>query len=498
MKQFFSIIIVAVMLMQSGYSQCVDASTLPTFSCLPLGGDQTFTNQGSTNNGTAPNPTCSFGTGSTSTSTWVVFTYTGPPDMHYITASQGAGGAGNDPAMAIYSYDGCTVLACSDDNPDATSGAGPCPGEEANNGKIDLTTLGLEIGQQYLIRVYNEGNTANSKSALIHCTPTAPPGDCFTDPVVVTNINTTFITSTNGSHPDDCCLWAEDSKGAVAALNCPGPGAISSDGNSYYSFSICGSGTVTATLDYSGCSDGAGAQIWFVTGCNGSVIGNQCHNEGDMSTATLTYSSFTVGETYYIMVDSYGGNMCDIELTMTGPVCIVLGDEISNFDAKVNKNKDVEVSWISENSMGDFVLERSYDGENFEQIHYAHGSHNNLLYKFVDRKVSPTQDLAYYRINTKNQDGVVNPTEVKAVKLKKELNVFFYASSNGLEFNIGEKHKDVTIDVYNAMGQKLYSVHYDVLNEGSHSLTNSNLNSSGIFFIVFRTESNVDTFKFLN
>jgi hypothetical protein len=418
--------------------------------------------------------------------------------MHYITASQDPGGAGNDPAIAIYSYDGCTVLGCNADNPDGTSGAGPCPGESANDGKIDLTTLGLTVGQQYLIRVYNEGNTSNSKSALIHCTPTAPPGDCFTNPVVVTNINTTFITSTNGSHPDDCCAWTEDNFGAVPALNCAGPGAISSDGNSYYSFSICGTGTVTATLDYSACNNGSGSQIWFVTGCNGSVIGNQCHNAGDMSTATLSYSSFTVGQTYYVMVDSYGGNICDIELTMTGPVCITLGDKISGFDAVENKQGQVEISWIAENAPGDFILERSYDGKNFEQIHYAHNGQSNLLYKFIDTKVNHIENVVYYRINTKNQDGTINPIEVKALQLKQKLNIFFYNTNSGLEFNTGEKYTDVSIEVYNQLGQKLHYVYYDVLNQGKHQLGASDYDLTGILYIVVKSNNFINTFKMIN
>ena len=294
-------------------AQCVTTSL--SFTNCPSSTGQSFTNQGGANNGSAPVATCNFGTGSPSTSTWISFVYD-PASMNYLMGDQAAGGAGNDPGMAIYSSNGCTLLGCNDDFNNVNS----MPGFGNSTAGIDLTTLGLVSGNTYLIRMYNEGNTVNTKNPKITCVPPSPCGDCFSNPCNV-GLNVTVSSSTNGSKPDDCCKWTEDQFGAVPALNCSGPGFISSDGNMYYAFTICGAGTVTATIHMLNCNNSAGSQIWFVSGCNGSVMGNQCSNTGTMADATLTYGSFAVGPTYYVMVDSYGGNICDFTLTMTGPVC---------------------------------------------------------------------------------------------------------------------------------------------------------------------------------
>jgi hypothetical protein len=161
----------------------------------------TYTNQAGANNGTAPNPTCGWGTSSSGSSSWIRFTYLGPPDMESLLVDQVAGSAGNNVAAAIYSNDGCNVITCKGNNTDVTT-------DEANaQVKINLTGLGLIVGQNYLLRVYNEGNTANVKNPMVRCVPSSPCGDSFSSPCLVSNINTTFYSSTNGAHMSDGCTF---------------------------------------------------------------------------------------------------------------------------------------------------------------------------------------------------------------------------------------------------------------------------------------------------
>jgi gliding motility-associated-like protein len=300
----------------------VDAQCVTTNLYLTTCGSfaqQTFTNQAGANNGTAPPATCNFGTGSTATSTWVHFTYVGPPTQQYLEGGQAPGGAGNNPALAVYTNNGCTLLGCSATN------TNPGPTEAAADGKIDLTTLGLTIGQEYLVRIYNEGNTSNQKDKTLRCIPSAPCGDCFTNPCVISNINTSFSSSTFGSHNADCCTFPVNNLGAVSQLDCPGPGQVAVDGNIWYQFTVCQNGLVTATLTSTSCSNTSGSQIWFLQGnCNGgsATFNNlDCWQEGNMTPGVVSYNCIA-GQTYYIMVDSYGGNVCNFNVVLTGPVCI--------------------------------------------------------------------------------------------------------------------------------------------------------------------------------
>lgn len=381
------------------------------------------------------------------------------------------------------------------DNPD---GGDPSPGEGAKDGRIDLTTLGLTLGDTYLVRVYNEGNTANSKDALIHCGPSAPLGNCFTSPVVVSDINTTFTTTTNGSTADGCCAWTEDQFGAVPALNCAGPGAISSDGNVYYQFSTCGAGTVTATLSEDACSDGAGSQIWFVDGCNGSVVGNQCHNEGDLTDAVLTYSSFTPGVDYYIMVDSYGSNICDVTLTMTGPVCI-LPIELIDFKVIEKENNEIELKWeiVSDDKDGSFIIERS-DKECKEFIEIGEILVNEEVvtkYTFVDND-NLSSDRYFYRLSKKDKAGVVDNMRVASV-IKSKLQSFrlinVFKIDEGkiqLHYFTDESINNIELEIYNIQGDKIINKNFNFQDGWNSSTLEIPSVSSNILVLRFNINGN--------
>jgi hypothetical protein len=420
--------------------------------------DQSFTNQAGANNGTAPNPSCGWGTGSAGTSTWIHFVYAGPPSMKYIYAGQAPGGAGNNPAAAVYTNDGCTVLGC------ATNDPNPAASENNNDAKIDLTTLGLTVGQTYLLRVYNEGTTANVRDPQVRCVPADPCGDSFTSPCVVSNINTTFTSGTNGAHPfDGCPTWPTGGTGGVTQLNCPGPGSISVDGNVWYAFSVCTAGTVTATLDELACNDGKGSQIWMLSGnCNGgtanfTILGGNCSNVGDMNQVvqSYTFSAGQVGTTFYIMVDSYGGNRCDFNLTMSGPVC-VLPAELTNFNGRMNRNREAVLNWVTTQELNNdhFSVERSADGITFSSIGTVHGAGNSSTthyYSYTD--ATPIRGANYYRLRQVNIDGTHKYTPAIVVKYTTDIATGFTIFPNPVNNII-----NLAIDAKDNAGYRNYSV----------------------------------------
>ena len=473
--------------------QCVTTSL--TFTSCPSSAGQSFTNQSGANNGTAPAPTCNFGSASAGTSTWISFTYNSAT-MQYLKGEQGAGGAGNDPGMAIYSSDGCTMLGCNDDFNNTNS----MPGFGNTTAGINLSSLGLINGTTYLVRIYNEGSTNNNKPPLITCVPPSPCGDCFTNPCVITNINTTFSSSTNGSQPDNCCTWTEDSFGAVPALNCAGPGAISVDGSIYYSFSICGAGTVTASINNTNCNNTSGSQMWFISGCNGTDYA--CSNDGVMS-ATLSYGSFSVGQTYYVMVDSYGGNICDFTMTMTGPICLPI--ELLSFYAVSEENKKVKLHWTTatETNNEKFILERSLSGlaePDFKQIATVAGAGNSSFqrgYDYIDYPDYYSTGTYYYRLSQVDFDGKRTEMAIATVKPKLSVNelvdvISIVNTQTGvlhLEYNL-KYTSDLDFNIYNLSGEKLYSRATGNQREGNYTEDiNIGNYSSGIYFYSFSDKS---------
>jgi hypothetical protein len=410
------------------HAQCVNLAGIPVLGSCGLT-DQTFTNQtGSRTMLGVPNPTCSWGTGGPGTSTWISFTYVGPPTQQYLQADQAPGGAGNDPGIAIYSANGCTLLGCAADN------ANPGACESATAGKIDLTTLGLTVGNPYLMRVYNEGNTSNVRNPVIRCVPSSPCGDTWGSPCMVTNVNTTFTSSTNGAHASDGCAWPTDMFGAVPQLNCPGPGAISVDGNMWFQFSVCANGTVTITVDEIACNNTAGSQVWLLQGsCPGGTASFtmiDCEQSGDMTSKVLS-AALVAGQTYYVLIDSYAGNCCDVSVTMTGPVCVTLAADLLGFRAIKETDGRVKVDWntaeIQEpcrfhierakatvgNSSGDFETVATVDATPSQTQMNSFG--------ITDQNAAYEDGLYYYRLSHESLNGEITHMAVTSVSLGADL-----------------------------------------------------------------------------
>ncbi len=92
--------------------------------------------------------------------------------------------------------------------------------------------------------------------------------------------------------------------------------------------------------------------------------------------------------------------------------------ELLYFKAEVSKKENVEMNWAtaSETNNAYFVIERSEDGENYEEIGAAAGAGNSsrtLYYKFTDD--APMDGLNFYRLVQVDHDGnsrVYDPVSV--------------------------------------------------------------------------------------
>lgn len=477
---------------------CVTATlTLTAAECGNPSGEQ-ITNQGGSANGTAPNATCNWGIGSAGTSSWISFTYVGPPTQQFLLAGQGAGGSPVSQSIAVYSANGCTQLGCSSTNPVINAG------ESASDASIDLTTLGLTVGNTYLARIYSDGSGA-ARSQFLECVPAQPCGDCFTSPCVITNINTSFTSSTWGSIPMDCCTWTSGMTG-IANLNCPGPGGISVDGSIYYQVTACAAGTITAVLDQFLCNDAAGSQMWFLDGCGdaASILGGQCSNTGTMADATLSLA-VTAGQTFYILVDSYAGNTCTFGMTLTGPVCLPV--KLSSFKAQEVDEEKVFLKWetSSEQNNYQFTLQRSVDGLSFSDIVSIRGAGNSSTsntYSYLDNTSGLGSPIYYYRLLQQDYDGrremsaaaVVNmkgQTEgLKIISLQNvgnQLNIEYY-----IEKNAEEK---LNFNIYSTLGNRVIEMENLDTKEGTHTVSLNTNGVSGLYIYSFEFKGKAYTGK---
>ncbi|MFN4257062.1 MAG: hypothetical protein ACK4Q5_18840, partial [Saprospiraceae bacterium] len=91
-------------------------------------------------------------------------------------------------------------------------------------------------------------------------------------------------------------------------------GIIGLHNDQWFGF-IAGSTSITVNVATSGCQDGNGLQAAFFDACTGdAVVCNPGSASGGGSPLVLSYSGFVPGQTYYLMVDGWDGDVCDYSI----------------------------------------------------------------------------------------------------------------------------------------------------------------------------------------
>jgi len=121
-------------------------------------------------------------------------------------------------------------------------------------------------------------------------------------------------------------------------------------------------------------------------------------------------------------------------VTVYNPVWTLVGSdsplpiELLTFDALLNKDEQVELSWATAAEVNNdyFTIEKSKDGVNFEIVGTVDGagtSNNLLFYESLDK--NPYAGVSYYRLKQTDFDGQFSYSEIKVIRLEKAaLNTF--------------------------------------------------------------------------
>ena len=133
-----------------------------------------------------------------------------------------------------------------------------------------------------------------------------------------------------------------------------------------------------------------------------------------VGSAPLSISPLTPGQTYYIAVDGFAGDVCAWNFTGTG---IILPIKYAEFNA-FHDGEKVLINWstASENNNDFFTIERTIDGLEYENIGRVDGAGNSTTlidYSFTDS--DPYVGLSYYRIKQTDFDGKFKYSDIKSV-----------------------------------------------------------------------------------
>lgn len=389
--------------------ECVNAIavTPSTTSCTPVAGTI------SCSTASAQATTCA---GTDDDDVW--FSFVASSSSHTINLNN-VTGTTTDLYHAVYSgtCGSLTTVTCSDPN--------------------SSVLTGLTVGTTYYIRVYSwtatTGQAVNFEVCIMTNGPCGNPAnnDYCSNPATLTYNPASSFSSTTAA------TFTADSPANTGTLFC---GSI--ENNSWYQFTATATSHVFNFSAVTGCASGIQAHVYNITedvnGCctNLASVSN-CWNPGTATTGTVTATALTIGNTYVLMVDGFGGANCNYTVDDWGATGI-LPVELLSFEGYGLENDNLLI-WktASEHNNEYFLVERSTDGIQFEIIGRVNskGNGNSILkYEFADKNV-PYQ-LFYYRIRQVDTDGNSTKSGIVAVKRTNVSQVSYYPNPTLEDLNL--------------------------------------------------------------
>lgn len=183
----------------------------------------------------------------------------------------------------------------------------------------------------------------------------------------------------------------------------------------------------------------------------------------------------------------------DFEYSDFLPAPIPLPVSLTSFTAQKQGNA-VHLKWntASEINNSHFIVQKSIDGINFNDIAKINGagnSHLSLNYYYTDYK--PTNGVSYYRLKQVDYDGQVNLNDPVSIDIGfSELAMEIYPQSSNINIGISSNQTYIAqLSIYDTNGKKILE-HTTSLSKGNNVLTVPMPTSAkGIFVTTLRTKN---------
>lgn len=292
-------------------------------------------------------------------------------------------------------YDGCPT------NCSATAAGNCIASSTTSSGSKSLNACLTAGVTYYLILDSYPSPTYNDYSDLTIGAPGSISTNndyCFS-PISIASSGGTLTGSTSG--------YTADVPGNISSAFC---GSV--ENNQWFTFVATSTSATFNIASPTGCTyaDGIQAEVYDITkdacgNCNTVTSVSNCYNPGVVQSGTVTATGLTVGNTYYLMIDGFAGDVCNYSISNWAPAPLPVQWLFIKGESAVNGNL---ISWSTgtEQNADYFSIESSTDGISFSEIgkQKAGGnSSNTLYYYFLDTR--HMQGLNYYRIKEFDFDG---------------------------------------------------------------------------------------------
>jgi hypothetical protein len=234
--------------------------------------------------------------------------------------------------------------------------------------------------------------------------------------------------------------------------------------NVWFKFTAVTAG-VTAGVKVSGA--GETMQNPFLAIYDASMNPLACQNfMGSKTDLSLTYTSLTPGNTYYIVVDNYVGYAGSFDLAVFNDM-VILPLQLISFNASMSQ-KQVKIDWVTakQENIGSFTIQRSNSMSDFwdiGQVSPTGGGAMETNYTFQDS--DPVVGDAYYRLKIADKNGGFTYSKVVGVNNASGGPISFTLFPNPnsgkemiwLKVENSRNTAAVVVNLYDMLGRNFYS-----------------------------------------
>lgn len=238
---------------------------------------------------------------------------------------------------------------------------------------------------------------------------------------------------------------------------------------------------------------GLQAQVFSTPNCQTFTSVSNCWNPQSTSPGTLNLTGLTVGQTYYLMIDGWAGDICDYEFVINGATTILpveMGEIFLNVEGA-----SVELVWetMNESQNKGFYIQRGRTFEssekfavNWEEIGFVQGmgTTNDLTQYSYKDLVEFNGEPMYYRLRQVDFDGMSAFSEVVvanpgAPQRDALVSVYPNPAQNtvSIDYLIGAEKKATTFTLFTLTGEQVLETR---LNGGSTGYYTDEVSLDGI------------------
>jgi len=182
--------------------------------------------------------------------------------------------------------------------------------------------------------------------------------------------------------------------------------------------------------------------------------------------------------------------------------------ELISFDAVVNDGSQVDLKWVTATEINNdyFVVEKSKDGKNWEEVVWVDGAGNsNYTLEYYETDENPYEGISYYRLKQVDFDGKTSYSEIVPVAFEKNIEKNITVLPNPvkrgeaiyLEIN-GFKGNNILLVLRDMQGKEFYTKAHII--ESNYQLKAIQLDNNipaGTYLIVASSANDLVTQKII-